>query len=162
MGNMTPQQFTSVHASECCHSVSYVTYKPFEYVAFITVWNSSQVIPCIGASFTDTCMQIVMSMWLFVVFVRDSEIVQGKNVSSSEFYISFIFVTPEVIAVNGNILASWNVMPRSLVGRTVLVYVIASVFKGKVSPMPSVEVVDSSQTLVCHYLTVWRHIPNKS
>ena len=83
MGNMMPQQFTSVHASECCHSVSYVTYKPFEYVAFITVWNFSQVIPCIGASFTGKCMQIVMSMWLFVVFVRDSEIVQGKNVSSS-------------------------------------------------------------------------------
>jgi len=147
MGNMMPQQFTSVHASKCCHSVSYVTYKPFEYVAFITVWNSSQVIPCIGASFTDKCMQIVMSMWLFVVFVRDSEIVQG----SSEFYISFIFVTPEVIfAVNGNILASWNVMPCSLVGSTVLVYLTASMFRGKVSSMPDVEAVDSSQASVCH------------
>lgn len=147
-----PQQFTSVHASKCCHSVSYVTYKPFEYVAFITVWNSSQVIPCIGASFTDKCIQIVMSVWLFVVFLRDSEIVKDKIVSSSEFYISFIFVTPEVIiAVNGNILASWSVMPCSLVGSTVLVYLIASVFRGKVSSMPGVEAVDSSQPLVRHY-----------
>jgi len=152
MGNMMPQQFTSVHASKCCHSVSYVTYKPFEYVAFITVWNSSQVIPCIGASFTDKCIQIVISMWLFAVFLRDSEIVQGKNVSSSEFYFSFIFVTPEVIiAVNGNILTSWNVMPYSLVGSTVLVCLIASVFTGKVSSMPYVEAVDSSETSVHHY-----------
>jgi len=128
-----------------------VTYKPFEYVAFVTVWNSSQVIPCIGASFTDKRIQIVMSVWL-LVFLRDSEIVQGKNVSSSEFYISFIFVTPEVIfAVNGNILASWNVMPCSLVGSTVLVYLTASMFRGKVSSMPDVEAVDSSQTSVRHY-----------
>lgn len=152
MGNMTPQQFTSVHASECCHSVSYVTYKTFEYVAFITVWNSSQVIPCIGASFTDKCMQNVMSMWLFVVFVRDSEIVQSKNVSSSEFYISFIFVTHEVIiAVNGNILAPWNVTPCSLVGSTFFVYLIASVFRDEVSSMPNVEAMDSSQISVRHY-----------
>ena len=61
-------------------------------------------------------------------------------------------MTPEVIiAVNGNILASWNVMPCSLVGSTVLVYLIASVFNGKFMSMPNVEAVDSSQASVCNY-----------
>lgn len=45
---------------------------------------------------------------------------------------NFIFVRPEFItAVNGNILASWNVMPCSLVGTTVSVYLIASIFRVK-------------------------------
>jgi hypothetical protein len=135
MGSMTPQLFTSVHASECCHSVSYVTYKPFEYVAFITVWNSSQVIPCISASFTgymyaDCNVHVIICcvckrLWNCASF-------KCKIVSSSEFYVSFIFVRPEVItAVNRNILTSWNVMPCSLVGTTVLVYLIASIFRVK-------------------------------
>jgi len=68
------------------------------------------------------------------------------------FYIFFIFVTPEVIiAENGNILASWNVMSCSLVGSIVLVYLIASMFRGKVSSMTDVEAVDYSQTSVHHY-----------
>lgn len=37
------------------HSILHVTYKPSEYVAYIIVWNSNQVTPCISASFTDLC-----------------------------------------------------------------------------------------------------------
>jgi hypothetical protein len=90
MGNMTPQQFTSAHASECCHSVSYVTYKPFLNMSHSSLFGILARLFLVLVPQLQICMQIVMSMWLFVVFLRDSEAMQGKNMSPSEFYILYI------------------------------------------------------------------------